>query len=26
VPLALLFSWLKFRMPKTESRAKAAAG
>jgi len=26
VPLALLFSWLKFRMPKTESRAKAAIG
>ena len=26
VPLALLFSWLRFRMPKTESRAKAAAG
>ena len=26
VPLALLFSWLRFRMPKTESRAKAAIG
>jgi len=25
VPLALLFSWLRFRMPKTESGAKAGA-